>query len=850
MPYSRVSYVANGTQAEFTVPFPFLRVDTLQVRVNSLLKALGTDYYVDTATSKVVFTPTPAAAAAIDIQRVTPRGANERVVVFTDPSDIRAELLNDSDLQLLYIVQEALDDIASGIGVGDPSGPAGPGDPLPPNVESALDGINAEFSAEILAEANARAAALLAESAARQAAILAEHDERVAALLGETNARQAAILAEQTTRQTATDSLASSISVINSALAHATTGLPAAHARITAESTARSTAIAAEALRITTLESSVSSQGSSLGSINARLTTVESVLSSGEDVEALAFRVTTLETAVNHSTTGLSAAHSRITEESASRSTAIAAEASRITTLEASVNNPSTGLSGLSSRIGTVEGAIAGTSGLSALAFRITTLESQAVTTGNSISTLTASITGESVTRANAVNALAVRMDTVESSVDLAVAQVNSEASTRATADGTLAAEYVLQVTTNGAGQRRVTGFRVTNLGGAGGGTEFVVQADRFVVVNASGDNARIPFQVVGGVVYIDEASIQTLAASKITGGTITGRNFTLATNGGTGQQTVIQSANYVPGSAGFVLRSDGYFECSNGVFRGQVVLGSNTIPAGNVSGLGSLAVQNGVSVGQVSGLGALATQSSVAYNSLTGTKPPENADVTLAALNGDLVVTSGGLTLTGGRIRSGNYVAGTSGWIINSDGAVEFHSGTFRGGLMIANPANNGTPGFNNTDTGLSVESHSAALFISRADVFGMSLNRNGGDGAVAVFRKNGTQVGAIQVTGSATSYLTFSDRRLKQSILDADEVGEIIDRIQVRDYEFVSEPGRRRLGFIAQELHEVVPDAVAVGETEADPWSVDYSKLVPLLVREVQSLRARLNLLDNRLT
>jgi hypothetical protein len=44
-----------------------------------------------------------------------------------------------------------------------------------------------------------------------------------------------------------------------------------------------------------------------------------------------------------------------------------------------------------------------------------------------------------------------------------------------------------------------------------------------------------------------------------------------------------------------------------------------------------------------------------------------------------------------------------------------------------------------------------------------------------------------------------------------------------------------------VAQELNEVAPEAVSQGENEGEMWAVDYSKLVPMLVKEIQSLRNR---------
>ena len=55
--------------------------------------------------------------------------------------------------------------------------------------------------------------------------------------------------------------------------------------------------------------------------------------------------------------------------------------------------------------------------------------------------------------------------------------------------------------------------------------------------------------------------------------------------------------------------------------------------------------------------------------------------------------------------------------------------------------------------------------------------------------------------------------------------------------------EPETRRIqGFIAQDLYKVYPEAVTVGGDDAkkSPWSVDYGRLSPLLVKAVQELKS----------
>jgi hypothetical protein len=105
--------------------------------------------------------------------------------------------------------------------------------------------------------------------------------------------------------------------------------------------------------------------------------------------------------------------------------------------------------------------------------------------------------------------------------------------------------------------------------------------------------------------------------------------------------------------------------------------------------------------------------------------------------------------------------------------------------------------------------------------------------------FGRDTTAVGTISVTASATAYNTSSDARLKTDLQPI--AADLLDRIHVYDYAWKNGSGRA-YGAIAQELADVIPQAVSKGESPEDMWSVDYSKLVPILIASVQDLRARL--------
>jgi len=111
--------------------------------------------------------------------------------------------------------------------------------------------------------------------------------------------------------------------------------------------------------------------------------------------------------------------------------------------------------------------------------------------------------------------------------------------------------------------------------------------------------------------------------------------------------------------------------------------------------------------------------------------------------------------------------------------------------------------------------------------------------------FNPNGI-CGVITTTGTTTTYATSSDQRLKENIADADDAGSKIDSIQVRQYDWKADGSHQDYGMVAQELQLVAPEAVSVPEDSEEMMGVDYSKLVPMLVKEIQSLRNRVAQLE----
>jgi len=117
--------------------------------------------------------------------------------------------------------------------------------------------------------------------------------------------------------------------------------------------------------------------------------------------------------------------------------------------------------------------------------------------------------------------------------------------------------------------------------------------------------------------------------------------------------------------------------------------------------------------------------------------------------------------------------------------------------------------------------------------------------------FRRSAVQIGSITQNGTtAVAYNTSSDRRLKENITAAPEAGAKIDAIEIVSHDWKSAPDEHvEFGVVAQDLYAVAPQAVSVGDDGEEvekTWGVDYSKLVPMLVKEIQSLRARVAALE----
>ncbi len=115
-----------------------------------------------------------------------------------------------------------------------------------------------------------------------------------------------------------------------------------------------------------------------------------------------------------------------------------------------------------------------------------------------------------------------------------------------------------------------------------------------------------------------------------------------------------------------------------------------------------------------------------------------------------------------------------------------------------------------------------------------------------------DGTQVGSITHNQYATTYATSSDYRLKEDLQAVPNATTRTLALNPVNFQWIGSTERTD-GFLAHELAVQVPDAV-VGEkdavdSEGNPiyQGIDQAKIVPLLVKTIQELEARITALES---
>ena len=106
----------------------------------------------------------------------------------------------------------------------------------------------------------------------------------------------------------------------------------------------------------------------------------------------------------------------------------------------------------------------------------------------------------------------------------------------------------------------------------------------------------------------------------------------------------------------------------------------------------------------------------------------------------------------------------------------------------------------------------------------------------------------GQGRATNSA--WATSSDMRVKENIVELDSSLDVINSLRPVKFDYI-DGAKDQINFIAQEFKEVIPDAVTLTEEQGldDFHVLDTSMLVPMLVKAVQELTAKVEELEAKI-
>ncbi|SSK05533.1 phage tail tip fiber protein [Klebsiella pneumoniae] len=175
----------------------------------------------------------------------------------------------------------------------------------------------------------------------------------------------------------------------------------------------------------------------------------------------------------------------------------------------------------------------------------------------NSAATSIATIKSTQSTQATQLSAIAKQQTDMTASLDNQSASIQTLQESVANNDS-LKSTWMVKMETNSAGQKYAAGIAL-GVDGKSQQSQFLVQADRFALINTSNGNTTTPFVIDNGVTYMNAAYIKDGA---ITNAKIGGE---------------IRSDNFVDGSQGWRVGKDGSSQFHNVVVRGHVEANSGS---------------------------------------------------------------------------------------------------------------------------------------------------------------------------------------------------------------------------------------------------------------------------------
>ena len=170
--------------------------------------------------------------------------------------------------------------------------------------------------------------------------------------------------------------------------------------------------------------------------------------------------------------------------------------------------------------------------------------------------------------------------------------------------------------------------------------------------------------------------------------------------------------------------------------------------------------------------------------------------------------------------------------------------------------------------------------LIHSNSDNARLTLDATSNKDAQILFEEAGTQRWIIQHKADASdrlqildnggdhgvyldvdagSWSSYSDERMKSELSELTNATENLNTLQCVNYKWSHRKNKKHLGLIAQEVYKVYPEVVSGDPNEEysydsekkehiNAMGVRYTELVPVLIKAVQELSARIEALENK--
>ncbi|HTO31347.1 MAG TPA: DUF1983 domain-containing protein, partial [Pararhizobium sp.] len=383
-------------------------------------------------------------------------------------------------------------------------------------------------------------------------------------------ASRAELLAERTARISADGALASDITALNAQITDPVTGLTAIAGGVTALESEVSTlgdTVAAHSTALTGIDAALDGKAS-VGAVATLEAEVEAlggggIVSQGQAVTAIrnellplageivdqefanflakmdGLKVTaeaseSLVTKIVLAADSLDILSQAVTRVQATipglaTSTALTALTTRVTAAEGSLSSQASAITSinvalpLKANTADVDAALvtkASASGLTALTGRVTQTEDDIESQADAITTINSTLGTKA--SASALTALTTRVTTAEGDIATKASAASVTALTATVGEITADARFKMEVVTGPTGYARIgarvrygtsgsyraAGWYLDVPSDTGADTQFVIEADRFVLID--GSTKKVPFRVDGGSVFIDDLKVGT----------------------------------------------------------------------------------------------------------------------------------------------------------------------------------------------------------------------------------------------------------------------------------------------------------------------------------------------------